>query len=334
MRRFAILVVTAMVWGCSVSGGTGSPAPSEPLAPSPVASWEPSTSAPATSRTQVPTAAPVTAAPSDMPKPLPTPSLTIVRGDLVARIVAYPDVYVAPVPADLSVYSDGSVVSAGWRTGTPDTVLYSVRTLSPSGLRAVRSAFEAAVPHAGQIGSEPQGGAGYTTYVVTVRRAAGVGVAWTTSSSGGAAARALVAFAERWAQPERQLPGSAWTRTEALPFSSGQWALVLDVSRDRRPEPSAPPDGPIVRLLGPLESFGDPVPGMPSTTRCGTLDWESWPALAAALAAAGVRVDRYGSLWATMSHDSVGETQLQLVPLLPDTLDACGYVFKDPVPGP
>lgn len=332
MRRFAILVVTATLWGCSASGGAGSPARSEALASPPVASLEPSTSTPVAPRTPVPTPAPATAAPSHAPTPLPTPTLTIVRGDLVARIVAYPDVYVAPVPADLSVYSDGSVVSAGWRTGTPDTVLYSVRTLSPSGLRAVRSAFEAAVPHAGQVGSGPQAGAGYTTYVVTVRRAAGLAVAWTTNSSGGAAARALVAFAERWAQPERQLQGSAWARAEALPFSSGQWALVLDVSRDTRPEPSAPPDAPIVRLLGPLESFGDPVPGTP-TTRCGTLDWESWPALAAALATAGVTVDRYGSLWATMSHNSMGETQLRLIPLLPDTLDACGYVFKSPVPG-
>lgn len=331
--RIVALVMAGLLAGCT--GAASPPTGSMPASPGTAAAASPGTGA-SGAVPAGPTATPATSTASPgAPTARPLPSVTAIAGQLVARIVSYPDVYASPVPAELSVYSDGLLVSAGWRSGAPDTVQYTVRTLTSAGLAAVRSAFDKAVAKPGEMGSITQVGAGYTTYVATTRRGSHLETAWTTNASGGAAARALTAFAERWMQPETQLPASAWAASSAVPFSSGRWAMVIEVSNDATPEPSLRADTALTALVGPLGAFGEPAPGQPSSTRCGALDATGWLSLAGALASGGVDIgDGYGRTTVTMAHGATGQTALTLIPLLPDTLDACHYVYEDALAGP
>ena len=104
-----------------------------PSASSPPAAASASSSTP--SRTAVPSAAP-SATQTAPPSPLPVASSTlvasptVVSGELVLRVASYPDVYAAPVPPDLSVYSDGTVLTPGWRSPGFEAARFVVHTLA------------------------------------------------------------------------------------------------------------------------------------------------------------------------------------------------------------
>ncbi len=141
-----LLVIVALLAGSC----TGQASPS--ASPTPAASSATSSTANPTTEPSATQAAPPSASPSPVASSTPIASPTVVSGELVLRVASYPDTYAAPVPPDLSAYSDGTVLTPGWRSPGFEGARFVVRHLNQAGLAQAMKAFSAAVPRAGVLG--------------------------------------------------------------------------------------------------------------------------------------------------------------------------------------
>jgi hypothetical protein len=242
-------------------------------------------------------------------------------------VASYPDVYAAPVPPDLSVYSDGTVLTPGWRSPGFEGARFVVRRLNHAGLAEITKAFSAAVPRAGVLGEilpAPDGmGGGYSTYVVTVRRAGGLMTTRTTNASVGPGATELVTFAERWIDVASVLGHDAWADTTPVAYLADRWSAYVFTRPDCCSESGRPDASLLQPVLGPLDTFGRVVQAGSPITRCGVLDASAREALAGVLRRAGVDIGDGGDRTDLMLNVGTGMVDMFVVPNLPDDRAGC-----------
>lgn len=272
-----------------------------------------------------------TEAASPSPSPIPSSTLvvppTVVSGELVLRVASYPDVYAAPVPPDLSVYSDGTVLTPGWRSPGIEGARFVVRHLNHAGLAQATKAFSAAVPRAGILGeilpsSDGMGG-GYSTYVVTVRRAGQLLTTRTTNASVGAGVKELVTFAERWIDVASVLGPDAWADATPVAYVAGRWSAFVYVDPDCCSEPGRPDASLLQPVLGPPDTFGKVVQAASPKIRCRVLDASTREMLAVAMRRAGVDIGEGRDRTDFTLNFGAGMVSLIVVPNLPDDQSGC-----------
>ena len=324
MRRWSAATLLVIV-GLLAGSCAGRPSPS--ASPTPAA-------ASATSSTPGrPAAPPPTAmqAASPSPSPVASPTLlaspTFVAGELVLRIASYPDVYAAPVPPDISVYSDGTVLTPGWRSPGFESARFVVRRLNRTGLSQASKAFSAAVPRAGVLGEilpAPDGmGGGFSTYVVTVRRPAGLLTTRTTNASIGPGVKDLVSFAEHWFDIASVLGPDAWADATPVAYVAGRWSAYVYIQSDCCSEPGRPDASLLQPVLGPLSAFGRVVQAGSPILRCGVLDVSARETLAGVLGRAGAEIGDGRTRTDFTLNLGAGSVDLILVPNLPDDQSGC-----------
>lgn len=251
----------------------------------------------------------------------------VVPGELVARVVTYPDVYAAPIPPDLSVYSDGTVLTPGWRSPGFEGSRFVVRRLTDLGLAEVAEAFSTAVPRGGDLGAIPPASpgmdSGYTTYVVTVRRGGELVTARTANASVGSGVKELVAFAERWTDVGNVPDAGAWADATPVAYVPDRWSAYLFLSADCCSDPGRPDASLVQPVLGPPDVFGRVIQAESPIIRCGVLDASARETLAGILSRAGTDIgDGQDRAEATLNFGT-GIVDLMVVPLLPDDREGC-----------
>ena len=317
-----LMVVALLVGACTGQVSTSaSPAPAAASAPAsiPGRTVVPSLALPAT-----PTG-PGSPAPVRPPAPIASP--TVVAGELVLRLVTYPDVYAAPIPPDLSVYSDGTVLTQGWRSPGFEGVRFVVRHLNHAGLAQVAKAFSLAVPREGVLGAIPSAGpgtgGGYSTYVVSGRRAGQLVTARTTNASVGPGARELVTFAERWRDVASVLARDEWLDGTPVAYVPERWSAFVSASPDCCSEPGRPDASLLVPILGPPDLFGTVVQAASPSIRCGVLDASTRDAFAGILRRTGVDIGNGRDRTDFTLNLGTGMVSLIVVPNLPDDRSGC-----------
>lgn len=252
----AVLAVTLLASACAWAGSSGTPEAASPPA--------------------VPSAS---SSPSSPPPP------AAVDDTLVARIFAYPDVTAGRVPPMLSVYADGRVLSPSWNADGSFQLPFVVRRLTPAGLAALRAKLEGSGFFGGDVEIPPVQvvNSGFTTYVVSLRRDDELVTARTTNFAMSDRGRALVDLAERWMQPERELPEEAWLPGQAR-YEGSRWYVWLRLVPGVTPETTVD-SAPLEAAIGDLATFGavQRLPGDGSIERCGSV-----PADVVARVAAGL----------------------------------------------
>jgi hypothetical protein len=242
-------------------------------------------------------------------------------------VVSYPDVYAAPVPPDLSVYSDGTVLTPGWRSPGFEAARFVVRHLNDAGLAQATKAFSAAVPRAGVLGEilpAPEGmGSGYTTYVVSVRRAGGLLTTRTTNASVGPGVKELVTLAERWRDAGSVLGRDAWADATPVAYLADRWSAFVHVDPDCCSEPGRPDASLLQPVLGPPDRFGKVVQAASPIIRCGVLDASTRETLAGAVRRAGVDIGEGSDRTDFTLNFGAGMVSLTVVPNLPDDRSGC-----------
>ena len=317
--RATLLVVVALLAG-SCTGQASSSASPTPAVASATSSTTSPTTEPSATQADPPS-------PSPVPSSTPIASLTVVSGELVLRVASYPDVYAAPVPPDLSVYSDGTVLTPGWRSPGFEGAQFVVRHLTQVGLAQVTKAFSAAVPRPGVLGEilpAPDGmGGGFSTYVVAVRRAGQLVTARTTNASVGPGAEKLVTVAERWIDVASVLGPDAWADATPVAYLAGRWSTFVSIDPDCCAEPGRPDASLLQPVLGPLDTFGMVVQAGSPIRRCGVLGASAREALADVLRRAGVDIGDGGDRTDLMLNFGTGMVDLTVVPNLPDDRAGC-----------
>jgi hypothetical protein len=243
---------------------------------------------------------------------------------LVAQIVSYADVWVAPATPDIAVYADGSVYTPGWRTPGAERARYVVRRLTPEGLAAVRAEFDRTVGPGGDVGTAPEAGlgSGVAVYTVSTRRDGDLVTATTTSDRQGPAAEALRAFVDRWQDPRTAMPSLTWVLPQPVPYEAATFAVYFWISDECCRDPALPDAITAIEpVLGPVLRFGRARPGDPAA-RCGHVDAAGQRALMALLAVNGE--PRAGALDRVDVDVNLGRgvSTMAVVPLLPGT-DGC-----------
>jgi hypothetical protein len=309
MRVVLMALLVVLLAGC---GAAGTPAPADPS--------QTPTGTPTPSGAAAPTA-------TQAASPSPIASPTLVSGDLLLRVTTYPDVYAAPIPPDLSVYSDGSVLTPGWRLPGFEGTRFVVRRLSSAGLARIREAFSAAVPRAGVLGTIPPAtvgtASGYATYLVSVRRGGELVTARTTNASAGTGVKDLVAMAERWTDPGSLLGPDAWADATPLAYVPERWSAYVTASPDCCSEPGRPDASLLEPVLGPPEAFGEIIAAEGPVIRCGVLDASTRETLAGVLGLSSVEIGDGSDRSDATLNLGTGNLSLTVVPLLPDDRDGC-----------
>jgi hypothetical protein len=286
----AVLAVALLASACVGAGSSGIPgAASPPAAPGASSPSLPSRSTPSSS------AGPSASAESADPSPSSTPP-AVVDDTLVARIFAYPDVTAGRVPPMLSVYADGRVLSPSWNADGGFELPFVVRRLTPAGLADLRASLEAAGFFGGDVEIPPVQvtNSGFTTYVVSLRRDDELVTARTTNFAMSDRGRALVDLAERWMQPERELPEEAWLPGQAR-YEGSRWYVWLRLVPGVTPETTVD-SAPLEAAIGDLATFGavQRLPGDGSIERCGSVEARVVGRFIAALDARGADL---GEAW-------------------------------------
>lgn len=322
VRLVVVIAIAAIAAGCAgggaatpgASSATASAAPSVPAASTPASTPQASATPPVT---PVPATAP---APTPVRTAAPLASPTPVKGDIVAYVKTYPDVFVSPVLPDLVVYSDGSVITPGWRSGRED-VSFMIRTLTPDGLARVRAAFDAAVKTNGEIATSRTIGAGFGTYVVGVERDGAMATAWTTNVATASSAKALVGFAEAWIAPQDRLSAEAWGHADPVALVPSAWTLSLEALPSGAMAGAA--DASILEpVLGRFDEFGA-ITSVEPLRRCSVVERSTYAELADILAAAGLENGKaVGGVRVTL-NDGADAIELVLGPRLPQTGSSC-----------
>lgn len=325
-----LVIVTFLVGACTGQAST-SAGPSSAAA-SATSSTPGRTAVPPVVPSATPAAplSPTAAAPLP-PSPVPSPTLivspTVVSGELVLRLVTYPDVYAAPIPPDLSVFADGTVLTPGWRSPGFEGARFVVRHLSQTGLAQVTKAFSSAVPHAGVIGAIPPAspgmGGGYSTCIVSVRRAGQLVTARTTSASVGPGAKELATFAERWTDVASVLDPDAWLDGSPVAYIPDRWSAYVSLSPDCCSGPGRPDVSLLVPILGPPDHFGKVVHAGSPIIRCGVLDVSARDTLAGVLRRDGVEIGDGRDRTDFTLNLGTGMASLTAVPNLPRDRAGC-----------
>lgn len=265
-------------------------------------------------------------APSTSPASSPTPP-GVVDDTLVARILTYPDVTAGRVPPMLSVYADRRVISPTWTADGSFAFPLVVRRLTPAGLAELRAALEASGFFAEDVEIPPVrlADAGFTAYVVTLRRDDRLVTARTTNVGMSERGAALVDLAELWMRPERELPAGAWLPGEER-YVGDSWYLWLRLTPGVAPE-SAADSAPLEALIGDLATFGaGRIAEIGSVERCAAVPAETVARLAAALEAGGMDLgspDRNQVLVDLRWSGGRGMVALGAFEMLPDDPPSC-----------